>query len=371
MRDNLQGRITELKSALEGVAIQFAQVLIPVVEKMVEHLKKFVDWLASLDDSQRRLVVALAGVAAAIGPVLLLLGTLMTKVIPGVISGIKALGIALKFLTANPIGLTIVAVGLLIYAGYQLYKNWDAVKIKFSEIWLAMQRTVSRAVSDMLDKLEALLGWVPKVGDAIRSAQARVKDWQKGIKEASKELHVQKLYLGANEEAMLKAQGGTEDLTDSLGALSGSLEDAEDGFDDTASAAGGAARAISSVGDAAKDTKNAVEELTAAQKIMQKTSAAIQAAAGMAKGSGAYGAYVGAAGGTSAPHAGSQAEYEARRDELARTIGSTLDVSMGVARSMANLEMQKGVQQNVTVNVQSLSDVGREVAFLKQQLAVE
>lgn len=52
--DNLQGQLTILKSALEGLAISFGQFLMPAVKNIVSWLQKVVDWLNSMDEGPRR-----------------------------------------------------------------------------------------------------------------------------------------------------------------------------------------------------------------------------------------------------------------------------------------------------------------------------
>ncbi len=49
--------------------------------------------------------------------------------------GVKLLGGALKFMFMNPVGLAILVVMALVAAGVALYKNWDTVKAKVSELW--------------------------------------------------------------------------------------------------------------------------------------------------------------------------------------------------------------------------------------------
>lgn len=55
-----------------------------------------------------------------------------------------ALGTAVAFLT-SPITLTVAAIGLLVAAGVYLYRNWDTIKAKASEIWNGIKETVSNA----------------------------------------------------------------------------------------------------------------------------------------------------------------------------------------------------------------------------------
>ena len=96
--DNLQGQITILKSALEGLAISFGELLMPAIKSIVGVIQKAVDWLNSLDDGTKKVIVTVALVAAALGPVLIVIGkvisavgTIMTVVpkIAGVINTVK------------------------------------------------------------------------------------------------------------------------------------------------------------------------------------------------------------------------------------------------------------------------------------------
>lgn len=78
--DNLSGQITILKSALEGLAISFGEILMPRVRSAVEKIQAFVDKLNAMDDSQKQAVVRFAAVAAALGPLLIVLGKTVSTV---------------------------------------------------------------------------------------------------------------------------------------------------------------------------------------------------------------------------------------------------------------------------------------------------
>ncbi|MCD8337949.1 MAG: phage tail tape measure protein, partial [Lachnospiraceae bacterium] len=71
--DNLSGQITILKSALEGLAIAFGETLMPAIKKIVSAIQGFVDKLNSKDENQRKLIVTIAAVVAAIGPLLVII----------------------------------------------------------------------------------------------------------------------------------------------------------------------------------------------------------------------------------------------------------------------------------------------------------
>lgn len=88
--DNLSGQLTLLKSALEGLAISFGEILMPAVRAAVEKVQTFVDKLNSLDDAQKQTAVKIALIAAAIGPLLIALGKTISTV-GSVMTGFSAL----------------------------------------------------------------------------------------------------------------------------------------------------------------------------------------------------------------------------------------------------------------------------------------
>lgn len=88
--DNLSGQLTLLKSALEGLAISFGEILMPAIRAIVEKVQTFVDKLNSLDDAQKQTAVKIALIAATIGPLLIALGKTISTV-GSVMTGFSAL----------------------------------------------------------------------------------------------------------------------------------------------------------------------------------------------------------------------------------------------------------------------------------------
>lgn len=97
MQDNLAGRVEELKSKVEGIAITFGETLIPIVEKVVGKLSDFADWLSQLSPAQQEMIVKIAGLAAVLGPLLIILGQMSTgigsiiKLFPSIKGGVSFL----------------------------------------------------------------------------------------------------------------------------------------------------------------------------------------------------------------------------------------------------------------------------------------
>ena len=74
MRDNLLGRLTQLKSKLEDIGITVGNALLPFMEKAVAKIGELADKFAALSPQQQETILKIAGVVAAIGPLLTIVG---------------------------------------------------------------------------------------------------------------------------------------------------------------------------------------------------------------------------------------------------------------------------------------------------------
>lgn len=113
----------KLAMADVGEAVQVS--LLPFFEKATSLLQEFSKWWGSLDQDTKNWIITIAGIAAAVGPVLIVLGTLMgsvTKIVGGINSFIGIWQKMSVFLAANPFVLVIAGIALLI-AGFVLAYN--------------------------------------------------------------------------------------------------------------------------------------------------------------------------------------------------------------------------------------------------------
>ena len=70
MEDNIGGSFRALKSAAEGLAIEFGEVLAPTVRKVADFLAGVARRFSDMSEDQQRLIAIIAGVVAAIGPLI-------------------------------------------------------------------------------------------------------------------------------------------------------------------------------------------------------------------------------------------------------------------------------------------------------------
>lgn len=100
MQNNLKGKVTELKSALEGAGIAIGEKLIPALTNGVKKITEVVSAFNNLDEGTQKSIVKFGLVAAAIGPVVTIAGKLVTgfgkliTVINGLSTAIGGVGIA-------------------------------------------------------------------------------------------------------------------------------------------------------------------------------------------------------------------------------------------------------------------------------------
>ena len=140
MQDNLSGDITKLKSQLQELAIAFGELLVPILRDIVDKIRDLIDWLNGLSDEQKEHILKIAGIVAAVGPVLLIIGKVITAVssVISIISTISAVlgaaGAAIGAATLPILGI-VAAIAAVIAIGVLVYKNWDTIKEKAQLLW--------------------------------------------------------------------------------------------------------------------------------------------------------------------------------------------------------------------------------------------
>ncbi|EOS7681489.1 phage tail tape measure protein [Enterococcus hirae] len=120
---NMAMNNAKLAMASVGESVQIA--LLPFFELAINALQRFKTWLDSLDQGQKNMLVTIALVVAAIGPLLVILGTLMSSVtkVAGGIRTLQSVFSAMKIAFAtNPFLLVIAGITLLV-AGLVLAYN--------------------------------------------------------------------------------------------------------------------------------------------------------------------------------------------------------------------------------------------------------
>ncbi len=173
--DNLSGQLTILKSAVEGFAISIGEALMPMVKNIVAKIQSFVDWLNNLDDGTRQVIVKIGLFIAALGPFLVILGTVISKV--GVaMQAFSKLGLKLTSLMSNaggvsgimgkvgaaiggisaPVVAVVAVIAVLVAAFVHLWRTNEDFRNSIIAIWERIKSVFSGFAQGITDRLNAL-----------------------------------------------------------------------------------------------------------------------------------------------------------------------------------------------------------------------
>lgn len=177
MQNNLNGQITELKSALSEAGIAIGQELIPIIKDIVEDIKEWVDWFNKLDEGQKKTIITIIAVVAAIGPLLIIIGTLCSS-ISNIITLFTTLAPVIGAIN-TPIVIIIAAIAALIAIGVLLYKNWDKIKEGASKVWDGVKLAFNTGISFAKTLVNGFISFVTsipkKVVDIFKGIGSTIK----------------------------------------------------------------------------------------------------------------------------------------------------------------------------------------------------
>ena len=110
------GSLIQLKNILGDVSEDIGGIILPTIKELAEKIKELALKFNALSDEQKESIVKWVAIAAAVGPLLIVIGKLATGV-SALIPIFVRLG---AVMLANPIGLIITAIGALVGAFYWL-----------------------------------------------------------------------------------------------------------------------------------------------------------------------------------------------------------------------------------------------------------
>ena len=188
MQDNLGGQLTILKSQLEELAISFGEMLMPAIRAIVSKIQAFVDKLNVMSESQRKAVLTIGLIIAALGPLLVILGTVISKVgvaMQGFVklaTGVKKLGVAVKAGTgvfgklgaalggiSAPVLAVIAVIAVLVAAFKHLWDTNEEFRNAITAIWNGIVSKIQAFCQGIVDRLNALGFEFGSIVDVLKS----------------------------------------------------------------------------------------------------------------------------------------------------------------------------------------------------------
>lgn len=190
--DQWQMTMNSLKVTGAEIGNALATVVAPMLRQVAEMAQMAAEWFKGLDESTQQNIVRFAGLVAAVGPIVSIIGRVTTGIGGLISTGGKlvtmfnaaggAAGIMSSAVAAltSPMGIAVAAIGGLIAAGVLLYKNWDTIKAyatqlkdnvvanfnsmksTISNVWEGIKNTVSGGVQRIKNMMN--FSWsLPKI----------------------------------------------------------------------------------------------------------------------------------------------------------------------------------------------------------------
>lgn len=166
MQDNLASKIEQMGGAFESAAIVIQQILEPALTKVVGGITKLIEAFLNMSPVGQKMVVIFAGMVAALGPLLLIAGTVMTTMVK--------LRIAMQFLgpafmgTMGTIALVVAAFYALVAVFMIAYTKSEKFRNFIDSLAPAIKKGLGIAVEWAAEKLKVLWEWLQKAAEKVK-----------------------------------------------------------------------------------------------------------------------------------------------------------------------------------------------------------
>lgn len=195
----LASKLQILWNNVKNLAISFGNLLMPAIEKVTSVIQAITERINSLDEGQKKVIVTILTIAAAIGPVVLIISqiiTVVTKVIAviqvigtvlGTITGFIGIGASMlvaklipavtkvlgvlkslfALLAANPIVLVIAAIAALVAAFIYLWNNCESFREFWINLWNVIVDAFNTAVEWIKQAIQDVGNFFSNLGQTV------------------------------------------------------------------------------------------------------------------------------------------------------------------------------------------------------------
>jgi len=155
----------KLAAALRPLGKILMEMITPAITKLSDALKKAGEWFSNLSPATKKIVVVIALLVAALGPVLMILGSILPA--------LPMIGTAFTALI-SPIGLVIAVIGLLVGVFIYAWKNWAEICEGF--------KFVTQALGDKIYSIfEAIKNFFIRIWESIKNIFKAAWEFVKAI----------------------------------------------------------------------------------------------------------------------------------------------------------------------------------------------
>ena len=166
--------------AFANISSQLAGYLAPALEKVVDLVGRFANWLSQLDPAVLTVIGTIAGFVAILAPLLIGIGKVAMG-ISSIINLVNLVGGATTALSLGPMVGIVAGIAAVIAIGVLLYKNWDKIKAaaqalgtKIKSVWNDIKTATANAWNSIKEKITAPF---KKAKETIEGIIDKIKSW--------------------------------------------------------------------------------------------------------------------------------------------------------------------------------------------------
>lgn len=201
--------------------------VIPMFQKMADKVRAVFEWYGNLSDQTKRTVKGFILIAAAVGPVLIIVGKVIffSKLLIPIFVALKTATIswaaAMKALNASMLAIPIL-ITALVAIGWFWISQWDNISSQFSVLWAQIVLAVKKGANILL---QSITDGVLKALELLDKVAAFIPGFDDKLKSARKSIL---LFKAALFKDLGKQQRLTNDLNDQATATKGLTETVKD-----------------------------------------------------------------------------------------------------------------------------------------------
>ncbi len=138
--DGLANQQRILSATLKDLGAAFGEFIIPHVQAAAAALLPYLEQLKTLPPETQKVILVAGGLAAALGPVLMIVGQI-AMALPALSGALAAL--------VSPIGLVVAAVGGLVAAWVYMYRENETARVIIQSVWAALLPFLTNAFNQI------------------------------------------------------------------------------------------------------------------------------------------------------------------------------------------------------------------------------
>lgn len=186
--DGTANSLRIMQESTKELSAAFGELLLPIITPIIQKITEIIKYLTGLDDEQKKTILTILGIVAAVGPVLIVIGNVVhaigdittgvgkfMKKIPKIQGALKAFWGALA---ANPMILIIAAIVAVVAALVTLYIKCEWFRDGVNAIFAAIR-------DFFIEVWNAICGFftvtIPAAWDSVVSFFQGIPDWWLGV----------------------------------------------------------------------------------------------------------------------------------------------------------------------------------------------